>query len=222
MIQQWKAQPYTAAPQADGEPIDESGQRARGLADGRRRRCRRLSAFSEAVQGMSSALLVVRLSAIHNHRLSIDRQALPGACAVCLWSAAHISLPACICTRVPRGSGTLLALRHQCQGVHAGEWREPPAGCNLDGAGYTCDERRQGGWTRVLRIPSRRLGPFRTPGPVKVGSRNVSSSRQCAAGASCGTPCAQFARGGGEERTGLLPAPVVVCRSEQREREVCS
>lgn len=149
--------------QAASRPIVVARRNRGGRSDGRTGSFRRLSAFSGAIAGRSSASPLVRTPRIHNQELSISPHAKERCPSL-----------ACLRTRVPRGSGTLLVSRHKPH-VMAHQRVERAACLSLDRIGYPSAKRRQGSGTCVLRLPSCRLGDDRTPGPVKAGPRNVSS-----------------------------------------------
>lgn len=153
-------QPAQPALQAHSRPIVVARRNRSGVTHSRTGSFRRLSALSGAVVGRSSALLLIWMSLIHNHRLSIHPH-----------ENEHFLCLARKWTRVPRSSGTLPESRQNTSAV--ARRRVERAACfSLDRGGYTCAKRRRGSWTRVLRIPSRRLGSENAPAPVKAGPRN--------------------------------------------------
>ena len=194
MNNQNHTQPAHPALQAHSRPVPVAQRNTGGLTDGLTGSLCLLSAFSGAINGMSRLLLLVQSSAIHNHRLSMlssKKQAVArsflshhdslGSTTVVMHTSEKVHIRALFTysartrTSVPGCSGTLRESRQRGVLLHPGEWRESPVGFSLDRVGYTPNQRRQGGQTSVLSIPSCRLGPFRTPCPVKADSRNVSS-----------------------------------------------
>jgi len=204
MTQYAETQPYDMALQALSGAIVVGRRNGTGRTDGRRRVFRRLSAFSAAREGRFSAPPHLWVPGIHNLWLSIPPSDWGRSSAVSLPGLARIPAPVCLCTGVFQGSGTLPESRHPRQERHAGEWRVPPVGCNLDRAGYTRSQRRRGDLNALLRLPSRRLGPSRTPGPVKVGARNGSFCTSPAVGWKTRSCCPGRGRGASP---GALYAP---------------